>query len=46
MVEITLVLLALIGGLSLLFAALAAIGDYLLTDRKPWKPQATYRRRP
>ena len=46
MFELTLALLALIGGLSLLFTALAAIGDYLLTDRKPWRPQATYRREP
>lgn len=45
-----LVLLALVGGLSLIYAAMAALADYALPylASKPWRPQrrpqATYRR--
>lgn len=47
MFELTLILLALVGSLSLFFAVLAMIVDYILpsVSRKPWRPQATYRRR-
>ena len=50
MTEALLVLLALVGSLSLIFAALAALADYALPylSSKPWRgtrrPQATYRR--
>lgn len=50
MIELTLVMLALVGGLCLLFAAMAAISDYLLpaVAAKPWRakrPAARYVRR-
>ena len=50
MTELIIALLALVGGLSLLFAAMAALADYALPylASKPWRPQrrpqATYRR--
>lgn len=50
MTELLLDLLAFVGGLSLIFAALAALADYGMPylARKPWRPQrrpqATYRR--
>ena len=39
MIELTLAMLALVGGLCLLFAAMAAISDYLLpaVAAKPWR---------
>lgn len=53
MIEILVVLSALVGGLCLLFAAMAAISDYLIpaVAAKPWRanrrrPAATRRARP
>lgn len=49
MLDLTIALLALIGGLSLAYAALAFLADFALPylARKPWqpgrKPAATYR---
>ena len=51
MIELTIAMLALVGGLCLLFAAMAAISDYLLPSlmAKPWRakrrPAAVYRKR-
>lgn len=51
MIELTLAMLALVGGLCLLFAAMAAISDYLIpaVAAKPWRarrrPAARYVRR-
>jgi hypothetical protein len=50
MLELTITLLALIGGLSLIFAGLAFASDYIVpfVARRPWRPArraATYRRR-
>lgn len=50
MIELTLAMLALLGGLCLLFAAMAAISDYLIPslEAKPWRakrPAARYVRR-
>lgn len=50
MLDLTLAMLALIGGLSLVYAAMAFLADYALPylSRKPWRPArrpaATYRR--
>jgi len=50
MIEVLVVLSALVGGLCLLFAALAGLADYALPyfARKPWRvnrrPAATYKR--
>ena len=51
MLDLTIAMLALIGGLSLVYAAMAFLADYALPylARKPWQPsrraQATYRRK-
>lgn len=51
MFELTITLLALIGGLSLVYAAMAFLADFALPylSSKPWRPNrrpaATYRRR-
>ena len=51
MIELTLAMLALVGGMCLIFAAMAAISDYLLpaVAAKPWRakrrPAAVYRKR-
>ena len=39
MIELTIAMLALVGGLCLLFAAMAAISDYLIPSisAKPWR---------
>lgn len=39
MIELTIAMLALVGGLCLLFAAMAAISDYLIpaVAAKPWR---------
>ena len=52
MIELILVVLALVGGLSLIFGALAGLADYVLPaiEGKAWRinrhrPAATYRRK-
>ena len=51
MIELTLTMLALVGGLCLLFTALAGLADYVLpaVAAKPWRakrrPAAVYRKR-
>jgi hypothetical protein len=51
MLDLTIAMLALIGGLSLVYAAMAFLADFALPylSSKPWRPNrrpaATYRRR-